>query len=759
MTITSEQRDDILEVVVGLFNAAPGGSNLTELANVVEGGASISQLADLLAAHPLFTDGIMAGKVTTEDQVQVLMDHFGVVADDDATSAGSQAEAYFTAQLEAGAGFGQIIVEATSFLSTTEDPLFADAAALLANKVLVAREYSERYSSSDLNVLQSILGGVTSNGPATEAAAIAYLSTVVIPNPTNLTFGEDNLTGTAANDTFVAGIVNDGNGTLVNSLQNADILNGSGGTDTLNATLNDGGTVTPALTSVEIVNLRDLSSTIVDFTDASEVEQIWNSTSSAAETLTYNAAPIAATFGVRNTKSTTDIDTFDDVTGTEDNLSLAVENAGSDTVDAVIDSSTDAASIETMSIAATGESFIDVTAFNAITSLTVTGAGTVDAAVDITALETVDASGNSGGVIVDLTGAANDLTVTGGSGDDDVTAGAGDDTIDAGEGDDRVAFASAALDNLDTVEGGDGEDTFALIEGDDVTELDATVHTGFEVLELGAATAGGNTFDNEDFGFTKIVLAGDAQGVTLDNLEAGTVEVEDNQTGAGIIVTSVGDDDSVNVVTNAEAAVTIDALDVTGVETVNVSTTADTDDTTFTAIETDGVTALTFAGAGDVIITDITDADNTNDGDASIENIDLTAQTGGVEMTANNLGYGTTFTLANLGETATASFDFDDDAAQDEASELFATDGFRDTFAFTTEFTGDVAITSTATEFGGDVTDDRLDLSFFGLGGIDDLTFTDVADGLLIENDAFGGGRILLVGVTGADVNTNDFVF
>jgi hypothetical protein len=41
-----------------------------------------------------------------------------------------------------------------------------------------------------------------------------------------------------------------------------------------------------------------------------------------AAVLTYTTAPIAATFGLRNTRSTTDIDTFDDVTGAEDNLAL-----------------------------------------------------------------------------------------------------------------------------------------------------------------------------------------------------------------------------------------------------------------------------------------------------------------------------------------------------------------------------------------------------------------------------------------------------
>jgi hypothetical protein len=761
MAIPKTQETEILKIVAGLYNAAPGGSILTDFANLIEGGMTTRQLADALAAHSSFTNGIMAGRVTVEDQVDVLMANFGLVADEaDPESAGSLAAAFFTEQLEAGVGIGELVFNAVAFLSTDPAPeLFADAAALLNNKALVAELYSKEHSSNDLATLQSILAGVSASSPTTAEDAAAYLDSIGqganVGGTFALTFGADIFTGGAGNDTFTAAVVNDGFSGLVNSLENIDILDGGAGRDTLNATL-DADNIAPVVSNIEVLNIRAVTSSDVDFGDTTGAEQIWNDVSSSAAVLTYTTAPIAATFGLRNTRSTTDIDTFDDVTGTEDNLALAVTSAGNDTTDAVVDSSTDAAAIETMSIAATGENFVDVSAFAAITGLTVTGDGSITAVVDVTALETVDASGNTGGVTVDLTGAAADLTVTGGSGNDDITAGAGDDTIDAGAGDDRVAFAAAALDNLDTVAGGDGEDTIAFADADDATALDATAHTAFEILELGAAGVGGNTFDNADFAFTKIVLAGDVIGLTVDNLDAGTIEVQDNQT-AAIAVTSVGDEDTLGLTINAEAATTIAALDVTGVETVNVTTTADTDDTTFTAIETDGVSALTFAGAGDIIITDITDADATNDATVKIANIDLTGQTGGFEMTANNLGYGTTFTLADLGATASANYDLDGDATNDEASELFGTLGFTDTFVFTTAFTGNVVIDDI--EVGGDLTDDNIDLSALGLtNGIDDLVATDVAAGVLITSDAFEG-QILLNGVTGAEVNVNDFIF
>lgn len=761
MAISPEQRDEILEVVVGLFNGSPDGNVLTELSNLVEDGTSIEDLADLLAAHSLFTGTILAGKVTVDQQVDVLMDHFGLVADDDPDSAGSIAQTYFTSQIAAGTGFGEIVFTAVNFLSDLPEEFadtFADAAALLANKVQVASLYAENNPSDSADEMLSVLAGVSSTFPVTEAEAIEYLNSVGQgPNPGqtfDLTFGDDTLTGTAGNDTFNGGLENDGTGTLVQSWEDVDSLDGGAGTDTLNATLDGSAAITPQVDNVEIINIRNVTANAtVDFADVSGAEQIWNNGSTSGLTVTYDTAPLAATFGVRNSLSVTDINTFDDVTGTEDNLSLAVAGAGSDTTDAVIQSTTDAASIEAMSIDASGENFVDVSAFTAIAGLTVTGTGSITAVVDTTALETFDASGNSGGVTVDLSAAGADLTITGGSGDDDITAGTANDTIDAGEGNDRVAFGSGLLTTDDTVDGGDGDDTIALTDGDDVAGLTADSVSNFESLELGAAGAA-ITVDNDDFGFTSVILGADIGfDVELQNLGEAELEIKNSQTGT-ITVTSAGDSDALNVLINAEEAVdpvVLAGVDVTGIETVTINSAADTDNTEITTIEVDGVTTLTFAGAAEVVVDDITDADDAT----KLESVDLTGLTGGFELNANSLAYGTTFALGNLGEVAGTAFDFGDGA--EEASVLLATAGFRDTIQFTTAFENDVVIDGG--EFGGDVTDDRIDLSSFGLAGIDDLTFTDVGADVVIENEDFGGGRILLVGVNGADVNVNDFVF
>jgi hypothetical protein len=366
---------------------------------------------------------------------------------------------------------------------------------------------------------------------------------------------------------------------------------------------------------------------------------------------------------------------------------------------------------------------------------------------------------------------AKAVAVTGGSGKDSITFSdtiAATAKVDLGAGDDRVVFAAGNFDGNDEVDGGAGTDTLS-IDVADATNLDDTVHVNFEALSLSASETDTYTIDNDAFGFETITLEDDMGDITIDNFNGGELVVQDDQT-TGITIGSTGTADTVTVTVDAGTAITIGAnttatpygLDVTDVETVNIATASADDDVTFAAIETDGVKKITFSGAGDVIVTDITDADPTNDGTVKITNVDLTGQTGGFVMDANNLGYGTTFTLGDLGNVAVATttndYDFDGDSTDDASSQIILTAGVRDTVKFTSNFEGNVAINATAaTEFGGDVTDDRIDLSFFDIT-IDDLTFEDVADGLLITSDAFDG-QILLVGVTGADVNTTDFVF
>ncbi|MBA2482859.1 MAG: hypothetical protein H0V39_00215 [Nitrosomonas sp.] len=158
MAITNQQKDNILGIVVGLFNAAPGQQFGTEFVNAVDAGLTEAQLADILAAHPVFTDNIMGNQNTTSAQVAVLMNHYGLATDGIAGSAASQANAFFTNSINIGAGFGDISFKATTFLLGNSIPNeFIETAHLFKNKIIASEIYSVNNSSTDLATLQAPL--------------------------------------------------------------------------------------------------------------------------------------------------------------------------------------------------------------------------------------------------------------------------------------------------------------------------------------------------------------------------------------------------------------------------------------------------------------------------------------------------------------------------------------------------------------------------------------------------------------------------
>ena len=57
MALTPDQQTDILEVTTGLFNAAPGRTYMTELANLYEGlGSDVEQLADFFRRYSTISE-------------------------------------------------------------------------------------------------------------------------------------------------------------------------------------------------------------------------------------------------------------------------------------------------------------------------------------------------------------------------------------------------------------------------------------------------------------------------------------------------------------------------------------------------------------------------------------------------------------------------------------------------------------------------------------------------------------------------------
>jgi len=447
MAISSIQQTGIMKVVIGLFNAAPGGVYLSELANLVEGGVTTSQLADILADSPVFKTGILAGNVTIDDQVNVLMKNFGVTADSDPTSAGSQAKTYFTTQLTNGVGFGKIVFDAGTFLSTTTDTTFSTAQTLYNNKALVAAAYSKTSSSTDLSTLQNVLSKVTGTTAYTDADVANILSGA--GNSIVLTTGVDKLIGTAGSDNFI------GDDTGTNPTVSAvDELTGNGGNDTFQHYLASAATTVtnPKLNGIANLYINGGAAVSADLSKLTGVTsvQIDNLGGNATYTLTG-----AQALTVLNDDGAVINNVTAKYGATDTSASISLSNVGTSAGSATVD--VQGAALATLNLTSIGgKNYATLTnsAGVALNKLVIGGDQKLTLAESLNGVKTIDASSSTGGVKVDVSGAAVNaaFAFTGGSGDDTIvlandalgnlTSGA---QLDGGGGNNKIGLNDAAL--------------------------------------------------------------------------------------------------------------------------------------------------------------------------------------------------------------------------------------------------------------------------------------------------------------------------
>jgi len=390
--MVNEQQINILGIVAGLFNAAPGEQFLTEFTDAVDAGLTETQLAAILAAHPVFTNGIMGDQNTTSSQVAVLMDHYGLVADGVTDSAASQAEDFFTNSIDSDVGFDTIIIQAGVFLLSDSVPAeFTETANLFKNKITVAGVYSTSNSSTDLATLQNPLTGLSGETVMTPEDATTFLQNAgIIPNPNAATLDEaidGPLTGPVelkdVSDTFTLNIISaddsegkggafDIAGNVLVTLEDPAGTTAGGDAETfsLNATIND-----------------DNNDTIADGINAQRI------TVAGVENLVISST-VASTDG-----STPDTNAADHTL----------------TVNFI------AADAETITI--TGDSGVDLSPLTTAT---------------IGKVSTVDASGSTGNVKLDFGGHDQSVVYTGSDGIDSYWGSLGGGTIIAGKGHDLL---------------------------------------------------------------------------------------------------------------------------------------------------------------------------------------------------------------------------------------------------------------------------------------------------------------------------------
>lgn len=152
----------ILKLVAGMFNGAPGGAILGNLSQAVDSGMSLSELADILENTNQFQS--LVGDLDTAGQVEYLMNNFGLTPNGEAGSPAARAENFFTSSIEGGVGLGRIVDQAIVFLERDDLPEeFAEVAALMNNKALVAGVHAENHSTiANVAAAQALFVGVTS---------------------------------------------------------------------------------------------------------------------------------------------------------------------------------------------------------------------------------------------------------------------------------------------------------------------------------------------------------------------------------------------------------------------------------------------------------------------------------------------------------------------------------------------------------------------------------------------------------------------
>ena len=260
MALTEQDQKDLMALIVGSFDVAPGRTIFNELATgLVQGTATLQSIADAIVAHPLFSDNSIGEypisqtnlQFATEYSTQILGARGALVEG----SVWDEAVAAMEAELNGGMSKAELILLVVGYLtgdSVAES--FQGAADWLANKTEVALyqavELELDNSGNSLDDFRGVFSGVDTSQASVDAAKAALFAEA---NTVELTTSPDILSG----NLFIARpAYTPGGNDLVNTLQDEDELTGIGSGATLRAVLgstNDGSEslIAPILNNIE----------------------------------------------------------------------------------------------------------------------------------------------------------------------------------------------------------------------------------------------------------------------------------------------------------------------------------------------------------------------------------------------------------------------------------------------------------------------------------------------------------------------------
>lgn len=418
MAITSTQQTQIVNLYVGMFNKAPSAATLSSLASSFEGytgndEARLYSLADSLSTTSDYTT-MMSGKVTSEAIALQLVTNAGLDAASitDNTNLAYHVYTWAVNTSNAGVNSQTIIAAYSQFINTqahlATEPIWQNAYNKAANKAEVATYYA---TNGGLTDSASIISTVTEDHATVTTATAAVASAINAGTTYSLTTGVDLFTGTAYDDTFVAGDI----GTVA-AWTVGDTVTGGAGTDTLSV-ISAGDIAKPVgatVTGVETVNATSGGTVTLDTTSgfsgltALNTNGVGNSTVTAAATTDINDTTSLITGGnVVNggkdvTVTITDTATLGTASGSASTVGATTAAAG--TVTATLTESV--ASLGGGAADASASGTIGVTGGTVITVnnlATITSATVADHVGDILTIGAITVTGNASTTAVTAT--------------------------------------------------------------------------------------------------------------------------------------------------------------------------------------------------------------------------------------------------------------------------------------------------------------------------------------------------------------------
>jgi len=482
-------------------------------------------------------------------------------------------------------------------------------------------------------------------------------TTPVAPTPVSksMTAYQDTLEGTAAGDQFQGIYVADG-GTGTTAFA-GDIVNGGDGADTL--TINVSGTSTAAQSITGITtsgvetlvvrnfdaNATDSEDTTVDMALMSGVTKVdFTGSIGTGDTEFTNIASMTDAGLANGTADMTMTYIATAIAGTTDTQNLSVNNV---TSGAFLSNGAETIAVTTH----TAKSTVTSIASNKLASVTVSGDQdlTITNALDFVANGTatapgavVNASAMTGKLAITTT-ASEVLDITGGTNNDTFTLGGftANDTIDGGAGTDRIKVTSeigTALTKMTNIEDVEFEVADIMVGGigSAGTAADPIVMSGKAVTSAVNFVLDANTATDDDEAFISITNLDDGDTVTIADGGADTTSLA-----AGVnVLTGVASEtsaNSLNVVFSGIGAVSADTTNDTGLsrlemdeqETVSITankSAAGAAANGVEAIEVATAKTMTFAGAGDLTVSAITNT-------TALTSLDASAMTGALSIT------------------------------------------------------------------------------------------------------------------------------